>query len=158
MNNMKQKFRVILPDHSANIALQKTIAETLYSNKVLLGRFIPFKEGDHQNMVICLPWRMKEQSYDWLNHQVGCLLFILPANRNLVSPDRLKAAFDVSRGESHVLIGIVNGLSTEQLANKLCISKTTVRFHIKNLLRKFVSHNQVEMLSKVNRLLNVSID
>lgn len=158
MNNMKQNFRVILPDHSANITLQKTIAETLYSNKVLLGRFIPFKEGGQQNMAICLPWRMNEQSYDWLNHQVGCLLFILPSNRTLGSPDRLRATFDVSRAESYVLSGIVNGLSTDQLATKLCISEATVRFHIKNLLRKFASHNQVEMLSKVNRLLNVDIE
>ncbi|MGI9895381.1 helix-turn-helix transcriptional regulator [Vibrio natriegens] len=158
MNNMKQNFRVILPDHSANIELQKAIAETLYSNKVLLGRFIPFKEDDHQHMVICLPWKMNEQSYDWLNNQVGCLLFILPSNRTLGSPDKLMAAFDVSRAESHVLSGIMNGLSTEQLANKLCISEATVRFHIKNLLRKFASHNQVEMLSKVNRLLNVDIE
>lgn len=158
INNIKQNFRVILPDHSANIKLQKAIAETLYSNKVLLGRFIPFKEGDHQNMVICLPWKMNEQSYDWLNNQVGCLLFILPSNRTLGSPDKLMAAFDVSRSESHVLSGIMNGLSTEQLANKLCISQTTVRFHIKNLLRKFSSHNQIEMLSKVNRLLSINTE
>ncbi|WP_372378218.1 helix-turn-helix transcriptional regulator [Vibrio natriegens] len=158
MNNMKQNFRVILPDNSANIALQKTISETLYSNKILLGRFIPFKEDDHQNMVICLPWRMNEQSYDWLNHQVGCLLFILPSSRTFGSPDRLMEAFDVSRAESHVLSGIVNGLSTKQLANKLCVSEATVRFHIKNLLRVFSSNNQVEMLSKVNKLLRLNVD
>lgn len=158
MNNMKQNFPVILPDHSANVALQKAIAETLYSSKLLLGRIIPFKEDDHQNMVICLPWRMNEQAYDWLNNQVGCLLFILSSNRILGSPDRLMAVFDVSRAESLVLSGVMNGLSAEQLANKLCISETTVRFHIRNLLRKFASHNQVEMLARVNRLLNINIE
>lgn len=158
MNNMKQNFRVRLPDHSANIELQKAIAEILYSNKVLLGRFIPFKEEGHQHVAICLPWKMNEQSYDWLNHQVGCLLFILSSNRTLGSPDKLMAAFDVSRAESHVLNGIMNGLSTEQLTNKLCVSETTVRFHIKNLLKKFASHNQIEMLYKVNRLFCVDIE
>lgn len=158
MTNMKQSFRVILPDHSANAALQKAIAETLYSNKLLLGRTIPFKEDDHQNIVICLPWKMNEQSYEWLNGQVGCLLFILPANRTLGAPERLMAAFDVSRAESVVLSGIVNGLSTQQLADQLFLSETTVRFHIRNLLRKFAAHNQIEMVSKVNQLLHIGIE
>lgn len=158
INNMKQNFRVILPDHSANIALQKAIAETLYSNKFLLGRFIPFKENGERNMVICLPWKMNEQTYDWLNNQVGCLLFILSSDHTLVPQKKLMTAFNISQAESRVLSEIMNGLSTEQLADKLYVSETTVRFHIKNLLRKFASHNQIEMLSKVNRLLNVDID
>lgn len=157
-NNMKQNFCVRLPDSNANIELQKAISEILYSGKVLLGRFIPFKEDEQQQMAICLPWKMNEQSYDWLHNQVGCLLFILSSKDALRSPEQLITAFDISRAESLVLSGILNGMPASKVADELYVSEATVRFHIKNLLRKFTSHNQIEMLSKVNRLLNINIE
>lgn len=158
INNMKQNYRVKLPDHSANLDLQKAIAEVLHSNKSLLGRFICFYEEGERHTVMCLPWKMNEQSYGWLNNQVGCLLFIVSSTRALASAERLRKFFDVSKAESLVLSGVINGYSAGALAQKLFLSETTIRFHIKNLLRKFSAHNQIEMLSKINRLLDIGID
>lgn len=158
INNMKQNYRVRLPTPAANIELQKAIAEVLYSNKALLGRFISFVEEGEPQMVICLPWKMNEQSSQWLPNQVGCVLFIVSSTRMLAPPEKLQVSFDISKAESRVLSGLINGLSVGKVADKLCVSEATIRFHIKNLLRKFSAHNQVEMLSKIHRLLNISID
>lgn len=157
-DNMKQNFRVKLPDANANQQLQKVIAEVLYSGSYPSNYIIPFIEGDAKKAVICLPWQTNEQSYCWLGQQVGCILFVLSPCGVSTTPTEIQKLFDISQAESRVLHGVISGLPAKQLAERLSISETTVRFHLKNLLKSFESHSQTEMLSKVFALLNVDIE
>ncbi|MGR5322040.1 helix-turn-helix transcriptional regulator [Vibrio alfacsensis] len=157
-DNMKQNFRVKLPDMQANQQLQKIISEVLYSDSYPSNYIVSFREGDAKKAVICLPWQMNEQSYCWLGQQVGCILFILSPCNVSTTPTEIQKLLDISQAESRVLHGVISGLPAKQLAERLSVSETTVRFHLKNLLKTFESHSQTEMLSKVFSLLNVDIE
>lgn len=155
---MKQNLRVKIPDVQANQQLQRVIAEVLYSDLYPSNYIVPFREGDAKKAVICLLWKMNEQSYCWLGQQVGCILFILSPCNVFTTPTVIQKLFNISQAESRVLHGVMSGLPVKQLAESLSISETTVRFHLKNLLKSFESHSQTEMLSKVFSLLNVKIE
>ncbi|MCA2455815.1 MULTISPECIES: helix-turn-helix transcriptional regulator [Vibrio] len=156
-DNLKQNFRVKIPDCKANQALQKVISEVLYSDSHPSNYIISFREGGLQKAVICLPWKMNEQSYNWLGQQVGCILFFLSPSNVLTTPVEIQKLFNISKAESRVLLGAINGLSAKQLADNLSVSEATVRFHLKNLLKIFESHSQTEMVSKVFSLLNIRV-
>lgn len=48
----------------------------------------------------------------------------------------MPAKMDFTQRESHITDLVVAGMTNTQIAEQLCISKTTVKFHITNILRK----------------------
>ncbi len=157
-DNMKQNYRVKLPDVRANQELQKVIAEVIHSDIYISRYIIPFSENGVKKAVICLPWKMNDQSYNWIGRKIGCILFILSPDSVFLTPTDIQNLFRVSRAESRVLLGVINGLSAKQLADELSVSEATVRFHLRNLLRVFDSHSQMEMQHKVFLLLNINVE
>ncbi len=56
--------------------------------------------------------------------------------------EEVKADFSLSNREMDILVGIVDDLTTEELAGKLFISPHTVRVHIKNIYKKLHIHSR----------------
>ncbi len=54
----------------------------------------------------------------------------------------------LSDKEKEIVIGLVDGLSYKLIADRMCISIETVRFHIKNIYRKLHVHSKAEVISK----------
>lgn len=156
-DNLKQNFRVKIPDLNANQTLQKVISEVLCKKNYSENHIIKFRDNGANMAAICLPWHMSEQSYCWLGKQIGCIIFILSSEVTMTSPSVLQRFFHISRAESQVLHWLMGGISAKLLAEKLSVSEATVRFHLKNLLKIFESHSQTEMLSKVYSLLNIKV-
>jgi DNA-binding NarL/FixJ family response regulator len=58
--------------------------------------------------------------------------------------------YDLSERETDLLRQLVQGLSYQQIADKLFISHGTVRKHIENIYSKLHIHSKVEAVNKVN--------
>jgi len=61
----------------------------------------------------------------------------------------LQARFHLSRRELDVIYYLTRGLSDDEIAEKLCISKLTVHTHIKNIYRKLGAKSRIELYRRV---------
>jgi DNA-binding NarL/FixJ family response regulator len=65
--------------------------------------------------------------------------------------ERTVRQYNISRREAEVLELLVNGSTTAQIAERLCISEGTVGDHVKSLFRKTKANKRSELVSKVFR-------
>lgn len=81
-------------------------------------------------------------------------LFI-PASQPLTSSkERLNAfiqKYELSSRETQVLNMIIEGASNGEISAKLFISENTVKFHVRNILKKTDCANRTELLAMMNR-------
>jgi len=62
--------------------------------------------------------------------------------------EKKKSESPLSVKEKEVVIGLVDGLSYKQIAERMYISAETIRSHIKNIYRKLQVHSKAEVISK----------
>lgn len=75
-------------------------------------------------------------------------VFIEPVkSRNAV--EAAVKRYEVSRRESDVLELLVAGLTTPQIAERLCISEGTVGDHVKSLFRKTRTNKRSELVARI---------
>ncbi len=65
-------------------------------------------------------------------------------NRPLRLPPSSSTRAQLTPREQHVLRMLATGAGTRKIADSLCISPTTVRTHVRNLLRKMRAHSRLE--------------
>ena len=58
-------------------------------------------------------------------------------------------SFDLSKREIEVLSNIANGLSNDEIATKMFISKNTIKTHIKNIYVKLDVKNRIQAIKKI---------
>jgi DNA-binding CsgD family transcriptional regulator len=61
----------------------------------------------------------------------------------------LQTRFQLSRRELDVIYYLIRGLSDDEIAKELCISKLTVHTHIKNIYSKLGARNRIEAYRRV---------
>ncbi|MCX7983924.1 MAG: response regulator transcription factor [Bacteroidetes bacterium] len=61
------------------------------------------------------------------------------------------ATYALSEREREIIQHVVNGNSTQQIAEQLFISEHTVRTHIKNIFKKLGTHTREQLVAKVLR-------
>ncbi|WP_457617041.1 tetratricopeptide repeat protein [Lutibacter sp.] len=61
-------------------------------------------------------------------------------------------SFKLSKREIEVLTHIANGLSNEEIAKKMYVSKNTIKTHIKNIYLKLDVKNRIQAIKKLNNL------
>ena len=71
-----------------------------------------------------------------VNDEDSCLLFI--------------KKYDLSARERDVLCEVIKGCSNPQIAENLFISENTVKFHMKNLLKKTGTSNRTDLIRLFN--------
>lgn len=59
-------------------------------------------------------------------------------------------SLDLSKREIEVLSNIANGLSNDEIADKMYVSKNTVKTHIKNIYMKLDVKNRIQAIKKVH--------
>jgi DNA-binding CsgD family transcriptional regulator len=64
--------------------------------------------------------------------------------------DRLCRIHGISQRERHVVAGILDGLDTRALSERLFISRHTVQDHLKSVFEKIRVHSRRELLAKFN--------
>lgn len=62
---------------------------------------------------------------------------------------RIREMFNLTERESEITTLVITGLSNKQIAQRLYISLSTTKFHVRNILRKMQAANRQEMREKV---------
>ncbi len=84
--------------------------------------------------------------------QISELESLVKNNTNIslnVDSEKIKI-YDLSKREIEVLELITNGFSNEEIAEKMFVSKNTVKTHIKNLYSKLDVRNRIQAMKKIN--------
>ncbi|MFK8044843.1 MAG: response regulator, partial [Crocinitomicaceae bacterium] len=68
--------------------------------------------------------------------------------RNGVSTQSVEADFKLTKREEEILKHIAQGLTYDQISDRLFISNGTVRKHVENIYRKMKVHNKIEAIQK----------
>ena len=68
---------------------------------------------------------------------------------HLIISDNIKT-YDLSRRESEVLEFITSGFSNDEIADKMFVSKNTIKTHIKNIYSKLDVKNRIQAMKKIN--------
>ena len=58
--------------------------------------------------------------------------------------------YGLTRRETEVLELVFKGLTVQQMADELVVSKSTVKFHVTNILRKTSSENRQQMIERLD--------
>jgi len=61
--------------------------------------------------------------------------------------------FTLTIRERQVLALVAIGLTTKEIADRLCVSHHTIESHRKNLLRKWEAKNSAELVQKTSTML-----
>lgn len=154
----KRSFRIHLPEAKANCQLHQLISATLHSDGFGFGGIVPFFDNGIRKTVLCFPWRSTDKQMDWLGQVASCIIFILSPSVDAPPAEQLQQTFNLSKAEVPVLQGLLDGIAVSTLADQLFVTEATVRFHIRNLLRKTDSRNQAELISKVFKLTTVLVE
>mgnify|MGYP000645312746 CR=1 FL=1 len=143
-----ENSRVRLPDAFANKELQRQIGNLLSGHLHTPPPAIPFSDGNKHLTALCFPWISDEIESGWAINHTACIVFIL-GDKSLPPSDRLKIEFGFSRSECNVLHQLLAGHRTGEISDILFVSEATIRFHIRNLLRKTHSKGQSDLIIKI---------
>ncbi|AEX24046.1 transcriptional regulator [Vibrio sp. EJY3] len=83
--------------------------------------------------------------------------FIVSTAYLSVSCRHWKETFGFSQDEANIADGLICGHSVKELANKLFLAESTVRFHVKNILKKTETKSQIAAVSLMLRSLMVAL-
>jgi DNA-binding CsgD family transcriptional regulator len=106
-------------------------------------------------------WKPPKAVHDWLaQHGNSTLpmkmcasvhgsLVIVTTRTDLVSPQfpRMPAAFPITHRQRQVLLGLMKGQSTKEIATRLSIQPRTVFSHIAALKQRFGTRSRTEIVS-----------
>jgi DNA-binding CsgD family transcriptional regulator len=87
----------------------------------------------------------------YLNYS-GELKRMIPESKTAVSLDEFCKRFEVSPREKEIIVEICNGLSNQQIADKLFISLQTVKDHTHRIYGKIDVNSRVQLIRLVGEI------
>ncbi|ANG63051.1 hypothetical protein A8C75_11585 [Marinobacterium aestuarii] len=147
-----------LPDRHANSQMHTLIEAISQDKSRKQSGIVPFIEKGVQKTALCFPWKSNNEQYDWLGCTACSIVFILSPTEDAPRVEVLKQIFCLSNAEVKVLQRLMGRMQVKETAGCLFVTEATVRFHIRNLLRKTKSRNQTEMISRVLNTVSVRVE
>lgn len=147
--------KVILPDSPAQQKLQISIKSILSTgNKIPISiSWLSKKEGFPFKLTLLKPKEEHASIFDALKCPKALILLNNPWRNNSLSPEMLKAVWNLTFSESRIALCLASGCSLRECADKFFITYETARSHLKNIFMKTEAHSQNELISEVNDLL-----
>jgi DNA-binding CsgD family transcriptional regulator len=94
-----------------------------------------------------------EYSMIWKTDQIGSTPNFMVTLSDIIDEEKpqttLQARFHLTRRELDVIYYLISGLSDDEIADKLYISKLTVHTHVKNIYRKLGTRSRIELYRRV---------
>jgi DNA-binding CsgD family transcriptional regulator len=111
-------------------------------NTILLpkGRIVSTEGGNKFRLEYSLIWKA-----DQIGSTPNFMVTLSDVTDEKKSQTTLQAVSHLSKRELDVIYYLISGLSEDEIAEKLCISKLTVHTHIKNIYRKLGAKSRVEL-------------
>jgi DNA-binding CsgD family transcriptional regulator len=131
-------------------------------DQVFEGASLPFSNGltnDVLFIVDVVILALFAVASTWLFSLIGANIAILKTEvdvmeleerdiKGIVS-EQSSLIFPFTRREQEVLALVIEGLTVRQMAQRLVISESTVKFHITNMLKKTAAENRTQMLERL---------
>jgi len=78
--------------------------------------------------------------------EAGYLLLIQDSNPSCsLDPQYLHSAYEITATERKLILGLINGTSLLDNADSQTVKPSTVRWHLKNIMHKTLTHSQTEL-------------
>ncbi|MEQ5801906.1 helix-turn-helix transcriptional regulator [Halomonas sp. H10-9-1] len=106
---------------------------------------LPHRPGDHGLLVlICALGQSPESS-----GEEACVVALLsaPSQRPPLPRGVLASLFGLTPTETRIALALLEGLRSEEIAEQMGVSPTTVAFHLRNLFQKTDTHRQADLIA-----------
>ncbi len=131
--------RVIRDSHAAQGLRKPTVTAALR-----------IEEGSHPLSVLLRPLPTGANENEG---QPRVMLFITkPGERLPIPPEVVQELFGLTKTEATVTSLLAQGISAEEIAQRLCVSVHTVRTHVRSIFRKTDVSKQTELIHKVMKV------
>ncbi len=157
VTNAYGRCSIRLPSGAANLQLSKQINKMLNGSAYQEGTCLPFLYRGVRHIAYCFPWCSSFNHQEWFGDASRCIVFIVSSSSFTVAGRYLMALFKLSNAEVNIAVGLIRGKSTRELSETLFVSEATVRFHVKNILKKTDTNSQVAAVSTMLRSLVVAL-
>ena len=88
--------------------------------------------------------------------RIGVLVLAVdPADRAGIDPERVGEALGLTRAESHIAVLLAQGKAIDDIARETARSRTTIKWHIRNIYAKHGLSRQMELVQLVASLVEV---
>ena len=142
---------------SEDTRLQNLIAQALPANgragwggSMLVSREEP---QPRLTLHVCRPNEGEEEPRGTL---LGALVLVEdPASWKRIDPERVRKALNLTQAESRIAVLLAQGMSIDAVAALLVRSRTTIKWHMRQIYAKHGLHRQAELAHLVMSLLNV---
>lgn len=117
---------------------------------------LPYKNG--QLKINGYALQRQHQKTDAKNvspNEAGYLLLIQDSNPTCdIDPQYLHSAYEITATERKLILGLINGVSLLDSADSQTVKPSTVRWHLKNIMQKTLTHSQTELTRLMLELRN----
>lgn len=155
--NASCPYSIRLPNGAANFKLSKKIDQVLTGSIYQEGACLPFYFNGERYIAYCFPWCGSFNNREWFGDISRCIIFIISSASFSVTARYLTELFQLSNAEANVAEGLIRGQSIKELSQLLFVSEATIRFHVKNILRKTETKSQIAAVSVMLRGLVIAV-
>jgi DNA-binding CsgD family transcriptional regulator len=155
--NTNCQYSIRLPNGAANLQLSRKIEEVLNGSVYQEGACFPFYYHGERYIAYCFSWCGSFNHQEWFGEKSRCIVFIISSASFNVTTRYLTELFKLSNAEANIAEGLIRGLSTKELSQTLFVSESTIRFHVKNILKKTETKSQIAAVSVMLRAVVVSV-
>ncbi|WP_329355026.1 helix-turn-helix transcriptional regulator [Vibrio natriegens] len=157
LKQLRSNYLIRLPSSNATQRLHMLIDSTLHGSNSVRRGSVTFLYKGERYVAHCFPWCERFNHINWLDNRTRCIIFITSAAYLSGSHLHWQEAFGFSQAESNIANGLICGKSAKDLAEQLFVSESTVRFHVKNILKKTETKSQIAAVSLMLRSLMIAL-
>lgn len=106
---------------------------------------LPYRPGNHGLLVLVCSL---EQRPDALEEEASVVVMLSAPGQRTPLPDGILASlFGLTPAETRIALALLEGLRSEEIAEQMGVSITTVAFHLRNLFQKTDTHRQADLIA-----------
>ncbi|ERS91747.1 response regulator [Halomonas sp. PBN3] len=106
---------------------------------------LPHRPGDHGLLVLICALG---QTPDTAGTEASVVVLLsAPDQRPTLPRGVLASLFGLTPTETRIALALLEGLRTEEIAEQMSVSPTTVAFHLRNLFQKTDTHRQADLIA-----------
>jgi DNA-binding NarL/FixJ family response regulator len=151
MNGMEVSKSILSKDPGANIVILSMYDDEDYISRCLeygvKGYVVKNESGSELDYAI----KSVLQGKNYFSRQAQDVIF-KKYSQNVTRKKQIEETVSLTRRETEIVRLIADGLTSQQMADKLFISHRTVETHRANIMKKLGAKNAIELVNKAQKL------
>jgi len=138
-NGIEVAFEIKKSGIKTKILVLSSYTETFYIKEMLKAGVAGYLLKDEAPLNIINAIRIINNGKTWYSQSIASKIAEMVSGANI-------GVNDLSKRETEVLEYLASGLSNQDIADKLFVSKRTIRFHLKNIYQKLYMDSRSEVI------------